>query len=197
MTDVARLTALHRAHYADLVRYFARRGALDDADELAAEVFVVAWRKLPAELDEPRPWLFGVARKVLGNHRRSHRRHRSLDVPLDDCGHSGHGGGGTDGAGRADDARTPRVSTHSGEIAMRVDLQRAWNRMAEADQEILALTAWEGLTAAEAATVLGIRRSGAAMRLSRARERLRTLLAEPSPAPSTPPGPARHDIEVT
>ena len=55
MTDVARLTELHRAHYADLVRYFARRGALDDADELAAEVFVVAWRKLPAELDEPRP----------------------------------------------------------------------------------------------------------------------------------------------
>jgi RNA polymerase sigma-70 factor (ECF subfamily) len=116
---------------------------------------------------------------VLGNARRTHRRRHGLDVPLDE-----------EAAG---DARTPRVLSHSGEIGVRVDLQRAWNRLAEADQEILALTAWEGLTAAEAAAVLGIRRSGAAMRLSRARERLRNLLADPRTASDRP----HHDIEVT
>lgn len=179
MTDVDRLTGLHRAHYVDLVRYFARRGAADDADELAAEVFVIAWRKLPADLDEPRPWLFGVARKVLGNARRTNRRRRSLDVPLDEPS--------------SGDARAPRVPTHSGEVGIRLDLQRAWNRLAEADQEILALTAWEGLTASEAAAVLGIRRSGAAMRLSRARQRLRILLADPTGAADR----LHHDIEVT
>jgi RNA polymerase sigma-70 factor (ECF subfamily) len=116
---------------------------------------------------------------VLGNAQRTHRRRRSLDVPLDEE--------------VAGDARTPRVSTHSGEVGIRVDLQRAWNRLAESDQEILALTAWEGLTAAEAAAVLGIRRSGAAMRLSRARERLRNLLADPAAAP----GRSHHNNEVT
>ncbi|MCS5719325.1 sigma-70 family RNA polymerase sigma factor [Herbiconiux sp. CPCC 205763] len=169
ITNEDRLTGLHCAHYADLVRYFFRRGMHSDADELAAEVFVIAWQKLPADIENPRPWLFGVARKVLGNARRTRERKRSLDVPIDpDAG----------------DADVPRVSTHSGAIALRVDLQRAWNRLAESDQEILALTAWEGLTAAEAAHVLGLRRSGAAMRLSRARERLRLLLS-PTPTPTS------------
>jgi RNA polymerase sigma-70 factor, ECF subfamily len=144
-------------------RYFARRGALNDADELAAEVFMIAWRKLPDDLEKARPWLFGVARKVLGNARRTHERRRALDLPVE------HDDGSE---------RSPPVSTHSGPIAMRIDLRRAWNRLSNADQEILALTAWEGLTAAEAAEVLGIRRSGAAMRLSRARERLRGLLTD-------------------
>ena len=154
-----RLTELHQAHYADLVRYFARRGGADDADDLAAEMFIIAWRKLPADLDNPRPWLFGVARKVLGNFRRTHERRHSLDVPVDDGG-----------------ARAMRDPSHSGEIAIRLDLQRAWNALAPVDQEILALTAWEGLTSAEAATALGIRRPGAAMRLSRARDHLRAQL---------------------
>ncbi|CAL9474641.1 hypothetical protein SUDANB121_02923 [Nocardiopsis dassonvillei] len=159
-----RLAEMHRAHYADLVRYFARRGALNDADELAAEVFVIAWRKLPGNLDDPRPWLFGVARKVLAGSRRRRERKTGLDLPLDEAGES-----------------ALSVSAHSGEISIRTDLQRAWNRLKPADQEILALTAWEGLTAAEAAVVLGVRRSGAAMRLSRARERLRALLYAPRP----------------
>lgn len=171
-----RLTELHRAHYADLVRYFVRRGAGDGADDLAAEVFVVAWRKLPVGLEDPRPWLFGVARKVLGNSRRTHERRHSLDVPVDDDG-----------------ARAMRNPSHSGEIAVRVDLQRAWNALTPVDQEILALTAWEGLTSAEAAIVLGIRRPGAAMRLSRARDHLRAQLesAHPHKFLNSPPIEAR------
>lgn len=95
------LTELHRAHYADLVRYFVRRGVADDADDLAAEVFVIAWRKLPAALDNARPWLFGVARKVLGNFRRTHERRPSLDVPVD-----------------VDGARAVRNPSHSGELML-------------------------------------------------------------------------------
>jgi RNA polymerase sigma factor (sigma-70 family) len=160
------LTALHRAHYDDLVRYFTRRGAAAESDVLAAEVFVIAWRKMPPDLDAPRPWLYGVARKVLGNARRTHDRRHSLDVRVDDG---------------PDHARSPRVSTHSGQVAFRVDLQRAWNALPAGDQEILALVAWEGLTTVEAADALRIRRSSASMRLVRARTRLRALLA---PAPS-------------
>jgi RNA polymerase sigma factor (sigma-70 family) len=173
MITHARLAELHSAHYGDLVRYFARRGAADDADVLAAEVFVIAWRKVPADLDDPRPWLFGVARKVLGNARRSHQRKRSLDVPLDGDADGSSGG------------RIPRIDSATGEIALRLDLQRAWNSLPPADQEILALTAWDDLTVTQAAEALGMRRSSAAMRLSRARGRLRTLLTAPSPLPSS------------
>ncbi|MWV48859.1 sigma-70 family RNA polymerase sigma factor [Rathayibacter sp. VKM Ac-2803] len=183
MIDHARLAELHRAHYGDLIRYFARRGALDDADELAAEVFVIAWRKVPAELEDPRPWLFGVARKVLGNARRSHQRKHSLDVPLDGDADGSSGG------------RIPRVDSATGEIALRLDLQRAWNELAPADQEILALTAWEDLTVTQAAEALGMRRSTAAMRLSRARGRLRTLLSAPAPPSPPPAGPRPHEQE--
>ncbi|WP_423918821.1 RNA polymerase sigma factor [Frigoribacterium sp. 2-23] len=161
----AALTALHRAHYPDLVGYFVRRGAIDDADLLAAEVFVIAWQKMPSGLDAPRPWLFGVARKVLGNARRSHDRRHSLDVPIEDG---------------PDDGDSPRITTHSGEVAFRVDLQRAWNSLGDDDQEILALTAWEGLTARQAASVLGIRRAAASMRLARAREHLREKISAPA-----------------
>lgn len=176
------LTALHRAYYPDLVRYFVRRGAADDADLLAAEVFVIAWQKMPTGLDAPRPWLFGVARKVLGNARRTHDRRHSLDVPLDDGPDGGH---------------TPMISTHSGEVAFRVDLQRAWNEVGPDDQEILSLTAWEGLTALEAAGVLGIRRAAASMRLARARERLREAITAPTsrsgPLTSAWPAPAEKE----
>jgi RNA polymerase sigma factor (sigma-70 family) len=178
-----RLAELHRAHYGDIVRYFARRGA---ADVLAAEVFVIAWRKVPADLEDPRPWLFGVARKVLGNARRSHQRKHSLDVPLDGDADGSSGG------------RIPRIDSATGEIALRLDLQRAWNLLPQADQEILALTAWDDLTVTQAAAALGIRRSSAAMRLSRARGRLRTLLAAPSPlASSTSRGFWPHEQEST
>jgi RNA polymerase sigma-70 factor (ECF subfamily) len=165
--DDEQFETLHRAHYADLVRYFSRRGMADLADDLAAEVFVIAWRKIPTGLEAPRPWLFGVARKVLGNARRTHDRKQSLDIHIE---------------AEAQDLRAPKVASHSGAIAIRIDLQRAWNRLSRADQEILALTAWEGLTAAEASEVLHLRRSGAAMRLSRARQRLRELLGSDQPA---------------
>jgi RNA polymerase sigma factor (sigma-70 family) len=184
MLTHTRLAELHRAHYGDLVRYFARRGAGDEADVLAAEVFVIAWRRIPADLDDPRPWLFGVARKVLGNARRSQQRKHSLDVPLDSDGDGSSGG------------RIPRIGSATGEIAMRIDLQRAWNLLPQADQEILALTAWEDLTVTQAAEALGMRRSSAAMRLSRARVRLRELLAAPSPlASSISRGPRPHEQE--
>lgn len=165
-----RLVAVHRAAYPDLVRYFTRRGVPNDADELTAEVFVIAWRKMPDDLDDPRPWLFGVARKVLGNARRSHQRHRGLDVPLE------HDDGGE---------RVLPVTTHSGAIALRVDVQRAWDRLHPADQELLALIAWEGLTTVQAAEVLNLKRSSAAMRLKRARERLRSHL-ETAPLGTVP-----------
>lgn len=169
------VTELHHAHYADLYRFFQRRGAQDLADDLTSEVFIIAWKKLPHSLENPRPWLFGVAKKVLSNARRKHARMQSLDVPI--AGPNDHPSQTT--------PPVPGLSSHSAEIAIRVDLQRAWNKLGYRDQEILALTGWEGLSSEEAAAVLNISRSGAAMRLLRARKHLRSLLENVDGTPLT------------
>ena len=77
MHDEAQLEKLHR-EYAGAVRAFVRRRiGDDDADDVVAEVFVVAWRRLEDMPADPRTWLLGVARKVLANRYRAARRQRA------------------------------------------------------------------------------------------------------------------------
>jgi DNA-directed RNA polymerase specialized sigma24 family protein len=68
--DKQEFRAIYEAHHASVCAYFARRAARDDVEDLAAETFAVAWRKLPRRLEHPLPWLYAVAGKVLSNHRR-------------------------------------------------------------------------------------------------------------------------------
>ncbi|WP_341946295.1 sigma factor [Microbacterium sp. LWH11-1.2] len=59
-------------------RYFLRRSARQDADDLTAEVFEIAWRRcddIPSEW--VLPWLYRTASHVLANHRR-----RTSRLPL-------------------------------------------------------------------------------------------------------------------
>jgi RNA polymerase sigma-70 factor (ECF subfamily) len=53
---------------------------------------------------------------------------------------------------------------------------RAFSRLGEKDREILALTAWEGLTPAEIAGVLGMTANRVRVRLHRARAKVRRQL---------------------
>ncbi len=77
--DEAWFTAAVREHSTALVRYFARRGPRQDAEDLAAEVFATAWRR---RADVPRdavlPWLYRTAGFTLANHRR-----KLVDLPVD------------------------------------------------------------------------------------------------------------------
>jgi RNA polymerase sigma-70 factor (ECF subfamily) len=58
-------------------------------------------------------------------------------------------------------------------------LHRALRRVSDVDAALITLTALDGLTTAEAAAAVGINPGAARMRLTRARGRLRTFLAEP------------------
>lgn len=150
-----RFSAMYGELYGRIHAYAARRVARDAADEVAAEVFMVAWRRFEDVPADPLPWLYGVARNVVLRQRvrvahqaaasESLRRERPL---------------GGDGAEGYDEG-----------------LWEAWEHLREADREVLALIAWEELSVAEAARALGCSASVFSVRLHRARRRLERLLA--------------------
>lgn len=158
------LEALFEAHYDAVMRYVRRRTAQPaDAEEIVAEAFVIAWRRID---DAPAPeerlyWLYGIARRVLANHRRGLARRVRLHTKLREA------------------LSGPRHSSSAlPEVLVAMEALNA------TDQEILRLTAWEGLPHVEIAAVLGITPNAAAIRLHRARGRLRRALDDRIPRPA-------------
>ena len=139
MTDEARFRALYEAHVGSLVRYALRcSGSLDD---VVAETFLVAWRRLNDVPDEPaaRLWLYGVARRVLANLGRGAARRERLGVRL------------------AGELRTTAGTQFESVVHDGATLKAALARVDPKDRELLTLTSWEGLTPADIATITGIR----------------------------------------
>jgi RNA polymerase sigma-70 factor (ECF subfamily) len=137
--------------------YALRRVASQAADDVVADVFVVAWRRLDAVPSEPLPWLLGVARRVLANRRRGERRAAALRLRLA--------------------AGEPQTPVASGPPASDPRVAAALADLSPRDRELLMLIAWEGLSVSEAAQVLGLRPGTVAVRLHRARRRLALALS--------------------
>jgi DNA-directed RNA polymerase specialized sigma24 family protein len=155
----AHLRALFEAHYEAVLNYARRRTAqLADAEDVVADTFVVAWRRLndlPVETAERLPWLLGIARRILLNQRRSFRRRARLVERIRMAARGSP----------APPSPLPPV-------------MEAMTELSHTDQEILRLVAWEGLSHAEVAVVLGISANAAAIRLHRARVRLAGKIAK-------------------
>jgi RNA polymerase sigma-70 factor (ECF subfamily) len=158
---------LYREHGRALLGYALRRCATrEEALDLVSEVFVVVCRRpdqVPSDEAERRPWLFGVARLTLANVRRSHARTDRLGQRL--AADLGQEAGGVPDPAALLDARAD---------ARRV--RAALAELSDDDRELLTLVAWEGLTPARAAAVLGLAPGATRVRLHRARIRLRTVL---------------------
>lgn len=153
--DAAWFEALYRAHHAAVLRYAVRRVGPDDADDVVAEVFATAWRRLAAVGEPPLPWLYRTAHHHLLHHQRAHAQRVRLAVRLH--------------AEPRPDAPGP---------AVRDPLLDVLDRLPPDDAELLRLTAWEDLTPTDIAYVLGIAPGTVRTRLHRARQRAQTLLAE-------------------
>ena len=76
--EEARLEALFCDHFSAVRSYARRRAPESMVDDVVAETFLVAWRRIDDLPDEVRPWLLGVARKTLSTQLRSARRRSSL-----------------------------------------------------------------------------------------------------------------------
>jgi RNA polymerase sigma factor (sigma-70 family) len=174
-------SAVFERHYRDVELFLLRRAPDVQVSDLVAEVFLVAWRRWDtAPRERVLPWLYGVARHVLANEIRGRRRHRRLTERV--AAHS----------------VMPIEADHADEISDRVAVAAAFDRLSEADREVLRLVAWERLRGPECARVLGCSAAAFAWRLARARRRFRAALTqestpngptepEPAPAPSATP----------
>ncbi len=154
-----RFREIYDSVYVDLLRFVRRRVHQSQAEDVVGEVMLVAWRRLddvPADLSSARAWLFGVARKILQNTRRRDTRHNAVAVRLAEVQR-----------GPADAGQHPDLVAH------RVDIAAAWPLLSAVHQEAIALSVLDGLTAPEAAAVLGISSTAFRLRLSRARRTLR------------------------
>lgn|SRR5215467_13437277 len=151
----ASFEAMYVAYRVPVLGYALRRTASpDDAADILAETFLVAWRKLDQVPSGPeaRLWLYGVARNALANHYRKERHRTALAARL--------------GTELAQSYLPPEYDGESARIAA------ALRRLPEAQREVLTLSAWEGLDYGQIATVLGCSRNAVRIRFHRARARL-------------------------
>jgi RNA polymerase sigma factor (sigma-70 family) len=148
--------ALYLDHAGAVKAYALRRTPPGRADDVVAEVFLVAWRRLEEVPPDARAWLLGVARRVMANERRGSARQEAVRA-------------------RLKHERTPSAVAAASEPADRRVLD-ALGSLRESDREALLLVAWEGLSHRDASRVLGVRETTFSVRLHRARRRFRRAL---------------------
>ncbi len=148
-----------------MYRYFVRRVDPDKAQELLGELFRIAFERrcsFDQTRTEARPWLYGIASRLISKHWRSEYRRLDAVARL-----AARGIGGPDA--------TERVNA-------RLDVDAVWPQFAQAvvdlpsgERDVLVLRAWEDLSYDEIAESLGIPVGTVRSRLNRVRRRLREL----------------------
>lgn len=151
-------------HFAGVHGYLASRIGSESAADIAAEVFVIAFRARsrydPAQ-PNARPWLMGIATNLLRHHWRNERQRLGALARLPV---SATGDTETDAVQRVDAARS------ASEVAAAVKGLRP------SERDVLLLVAWADLTYPEVAEALHIPLGTVRSRLHRARRTLRTKL---------------------
>jgi len=154
----ARLTELFETQAPRLYAYARRHAGSHEAEDLVADAFAVALRRLdevPMDGAEAFAWLIGTVRKLAANQRRRRAtRERHWREAVRDAWHNGH------------------TSSPEDAVAERERCLAALAELSNTDREVLLLVAWDGLTAEQAARALGISRNAFGVRLHRARQRL-------------------------
>ncbi|GAA0964574.1 RNA polymerase sigma factor [Acrocarpospora macrocephala] len=165
VADPQRFGTVFDTHYQEIRRYIGRRLDLSVAEDLAAETFLIAFRQRhrfdPAQ-GSVRPWLYGIATKLIGRHRRSElRRYRAL---------------ARTGPPPDDDAHDQRVVDRIAAAATVSRLSAALAALSKGERDVILLVAYGGLSYDEVAAALGIANGTVASRLNRARAKLQKSL---------------------
>jgi RNA polymerase sigma-70 factor (ECF subfamily) len=160
--DEERFCSLYESARPRIIAYALRRSTSpEDAADIVAETFEVAWRRLddvPAGPDSLLS-LYVTARHVLANSGRKTRRRDEIATRLAYELRAAH----VDGDPLGEEGLLALSCLHS---------------LPEDDRELLMLTGWDGLSGAEAGRVLGCSATAARIRLHRARLRLNEAMAQ-------------------
>jgi len=167
LAEPERFALVFDRHAPHIHRYLARRVGRQVADDLVAETFLTAFRKRSgydtSHLDA-RPWLYGIATNLIGQHRRQEvRRYRLAKQAAYE----------PFGADQADGVLADVTSR-----SVRAPLCDALVGLTDADRDVVLLVACEELTYAEVACALEIPVGTVRSRMHRARSQLREALAE-------------------
>ncbi len=179
--DEARFGQIYARCYDAIWDYCSRRVEVDAVDDAVADTFLTVWRRIDEvpSGEEALMWTYGVAYRVIGHQWRSTARRRRLQGRL-----------------RTVDFRPVAAED---EVTLDGDGYRlvlaALSRLGDADAEVLRLVAWEQLSIAEIASVLGMEPDAVRQRLHRARRRLAheygRLQSRPISPPAAPAGGVR------
>jgi RNA polymerase sigma-70 factor (ECF subfamily) len=151
------LEKMFREYAPRVLDYARHRGAtLAEAEDIVSEVFIVLTRRLDDAPDEILPWLYGVARKVLGNQVRSKRRRVALTRRIEQEVSWLH-----------PDSPDALFAGSSDAV-----IGRALSMLPDRDREVLILVAWDDLSYRQAAESLGCTSAAFAQMLRRARQRM-------------------------
>jgi RNA polymerase sigma factor (sigma-70 family) len=166
LTEPTRFATIFDRHYDAVYGFVARRVGAALAADLAAETFARAFasrrRYRPGVSSSARPWLLGIAVNLLRHHHRTEARRlrayarTGVDPVLD---------------------ATPDVERRVDAEAVGPRLAEALAELRPAERDVLLLFAWADLSYAEIAEALGLEVGTVRSRLSRARNRVRELLA--------------------
>jgi RNA polymerase sigma factor (sigma-70 family) len=163
-----RFGAVFDRHAIAIHGYIARRLGPDAADDLVAEAFLVAFRKrADYDLRQPsaRPWLYGIATRLISRHRRDEVRFFRAIAKTGIDPAAGHGG----------DPVAEEGIRHADAHAWRPRLALALASLSKADRDALLLVT-DGLGYQEAAQALGIPAGTLSSRVARARRKLQQAL---------------------
>ena len=164
--DASTFEELVRMYEAPVYRLALRMcgGRTEDAQEVAQEAFLAAWRGLPRFRGQCRfsSWLYKLTANAAVDHLRREKR-RPAAVPLEN-------------AGEPADPHTPQEELERRELHRAV--QQALDRLTPEHREVLLLRQMQGLSYQEIGAALSLEEGTVKSRISRAKRQLRTILAE-------------------
>ncbi|QFG24162.1 RNA polymerase sigma factor [Actinomadura sp. WMMB 499] len=170
LTDPESFAELFDRYSPMIFRYVSRRLGPEAAEDVVGDTFLAAFgarHRYDLSRPDARPWLFGIATKLVARHHRSEAaRYRALRrSPVD---------GPVEGPAE-------RVADGLTAAAVRPALAAALAALPRRDRDVLLLVAWGDLAYEQVAHALGVPVGTGRSRLHRARRKVRAALGDSNP----------------
>lgn len=163
LAEPGRFAEVYDRHARTLYRYLAARLGVDAAHDVLSESFMVAFEvrhRFDLTYDDARPWLFGIANRLVRKHRRLEAQHLRSSIAAE-------------GSHLPDHTPIDELEQRLDASTAMTRLRAAVNRMPATDRDVLLLYAWADLDYAAIARAIGIPIGTVRSRLNRARRILR------------------------